>query len=322
MEYRGFGLGCMNMGAENRADSEAVIHAAVDAGITFLNTADFYRAGESEMILGQAIRGIRRDQLYISVKFGALTAPGGMMYGLDVHPARVKNYLAHSLKRLGVDYIDLYQPGRIDLDIPVEETVGALSELVKEGYIRHIGLSQIDETTLERANRVHHIHSVEMEYSLFNRGIEAEVIPAARRLGANVVAFGIIAHGLLSGRWNSERLRRGDLPSSMTSGLFEKGNIERNVILAENLQAIADEKGVTLPQLAHAWALAKGDDIIPLIGASKPDHFLDSLKAREILLSAEDMCRIEAAVPADRIAGSSFRNLQFKNGQVVWPGRE
>lgn len=205
MEYRGFGLGCMNMTAKNQEESTRVIHAAVEAGVTFINTADFYHAGESEMVVGNALKGISRDKVYVSVKFGALSAPSGMMYGMDVHPFRIKNYLAHSLARLGLDYIDLYQPGRIDLGIPVEETVGAISELVKEGYVRHIGLSQIDANTLERTNAVHPIHSVEMEYSLFNRSIESELLPAARRHGISVVAFGIIAHGLLNGSWTRER---------------------------------------------------------------------------------------------------------------------
>lgn len=317
MEYRGFGLGCMNMTAKNQEESTRVIHAAVEAGVTFINTADFYHAGESEMVVGNALKGISRDKVYVSVKFGALSAPNGMMYGMDVHPFRVKNYLAHSLARLGLDYIDLYQPGRIDLGIPVEETVGAISELVKEGYVRHIGLSQIDANTLERANAVHPIHSVEMEYSLFNRSIESELLPAARRHGISVVAFGIIAHGLLNGSWTRERLERGDYPSSMMSALFEKDNIEKNVVLAEELQSIADEKHVTLSQLAHAWALAIGNDIIPLIGTSKTAHLEESLRARDIILSQEDMDRIEAAVPSDKIAGQSFRNLQFRNGTVA-----
>lgn len=319
MEYKGFGIGCMNMTAGNQSESTEVIHAAVNAGVTFLDTADFYSGGESEMAVGRAIKGIRREDLYISVKFGSLNSPDGMLYGLDVHPSHVRNYLTRSLRRLGVDYIDLYQPCRIDMGIPVEETVGAVKELVEQGYVRHIGLSQIDADTLDRACAVHEIQSVEMEYSLFNRGIESELIPAARRHGTGIVAFGIIAHGLLSGSWTRERIESGDYPVSVMSSLFEKGNIEKNVVLAENLLAIAKEKKVTLSQLAHAWALAKGQDIIPLIGASKPEHFADSLKAREITLSQEDMRRIEDAVPADAIAGDSFRNIRFMNGKVVFP---
>lgn len=317
MEEKGFGLGCMNMTTQRQPECTEVIHAAVDAGVTFLDTADFYHAGESEMAVGRAIKGLQRDKLFISVKFGSLNTPGGMLYGLDVHPFRVKNYLARSLSRLGLDYIDLYVPGRIDLGIPVEETVGAVAELVKEGYIRHVGLSQVDESTLERASAVHKIHSVEMEYSLFNRGIEQELLPAARRLGTGVVAFGIIAHGLLNGSCTRERLERGDYPVSMLSPLFEKGNIEQNVELVENLREIAGEKGVTLSQLAHAWAMAKGDDILPLIGASSKAHFEDSLKARDITLSREDIQRIEDAVPAGKIAGRSFRSVRFRNGAVV-----
>lgn len=317
MDYKGFGLGCMSMMMKNQEENTRVIHAAIDAGVTFIDTADFYHAGESEMVVGQALKGIPRENVYISVKFGALSEPGGMMYGMDVHPFRVKNYLAHSLKRLGVDYIDLYVPGRIDLGIPVEETVGAIAELVKEGYVRHIGLSQIDAETLKRASAVHKIDSVEMEYSLFNRGLERELLPAARSLGTGIVGFGTIAHGLLNGAWTRERLERGDCPSSITSSLFDKGNIEKNVAMVEQLQVIADEKKVTLSQLAHAWALAKGEDIVPLIGASRLSHFEDSLRARDIVLSQEDVRRIEKAVPSEKIAGESFRNMRFRNGEVV-----
>ncbi len=319
MEYKGLGLGSMHMNLGNVEDCATVVHTALEENVTFLNTADFYKAGESEMVLGEALKGYDRKQFYISVKFGVLLQPDGGICGLDVHPDRIRNYLTHSLKRLRLDYIDLYQPARIDLAIPVEETIGAISDLVKAGYVRHIGISEVDAATLEKANAVHKIEAVEMEYSLFNRSIEQDIIPAARRLGVGIVAFGIIAHGLMSGTWTKERLARGEYPTHIPIPLFDKDNIGKNIELVDNLRAIAEEKYMTLPQLAHAWALAKGADIIPLIGASKVKNFKDSVKARELPLSSLDMRRIEVAVPQNEIAGNSFPRMRFKNGRVLMP---
>ena len=317
MEYKGFGLGCMSLSTVNQTESSAVIHTALDEGITFLNTGDFYGSGESEMAVGEALKGYNRDKYYISVKFGALTSPNGGIYGLDVHPDRIKNYLVHSLKRLKLDYIDLYQPCRIDLGIPVEETIGAISDLVKEGYVRHIGLSQVDAETIKKAQAVHKIELVEMEYSLFNRSIEKDVIPTARKLDIGIVSFGTLAHGLLNGSWTKERLKCGEFPSNMMSPFFSKENIEKNIELVENLCRIADEKNITVSQLAHAWALSKGDDIIPLIGTSKVKHFKNSIESQNIFLNKEDIEKIEAAVPQDKIFGESLRKMQFKNGFIV-----
>lgn len=317
MNTHGFGLGCMSMSLRDEADNAAVIREALESGVTSLNTGDFYTSGESEMVLGNALRGVPRDSYYISVKFGGMMAPGGGMYGLDVRPKGIKNYLTHSLKRLRLDYVDLYQPCRIDEGIPAEDTIGEIADLVKEGYVRQIGISEVDARTLERANAVHPIAYVEMDYSLFNRSIEAELLPAARRLGIGVVTFGILAHGLLSGAWTQERVLRGDVPARMPLGLFSKGNLEKNIVLVENLRSIAAEKHASLSQLMHAWALAKGDDMIPLIGTGKVSHFKDSLAARELSLSAEDITRIEAAVPADQIAGEGMRKMRFQDGEIV-----
>lgn len=202
------------------------------------------------------------------------------------------------------------------MSIPVEETIGAIAELVKEGYVRHIGLTQVDAATLERANTVHKIEYMEMDYSLFNRSIENDIIPLARKLDIGIVSFGAIAHGLLTGLWTKERLEKGELPTNMMSPLFSKENIGKNVELVEKLHQIAEEKNISVSQLAHAWVLSKGDDIIPLIGASKLKHFEDSIMAKNISLSKEDIQRIEAAIPQEEIAGSSFRKIQFKNGLV------
>lgn len=311
------GLGCGRLSNGNEIsekESIATIHAALEAGVTILNTADFYGAGQSEMVIGEALKGRDRDKAFVSVKFGALMEPGGSMYGLDVRPLTVKNYLTHSLKRLKMDYVDLYQPGRIDLGIPVEETIGAVSELVRAGYVKHIGITQVDAETLKRAHAAHPIRLVEAEYSLFNRGIERTILTTARELGIDIVAFGALAHGMLAGTWTKERIEQskgGYIP------LFFEGNIERNAMLAERLAQFAAEKQATVSQLAYAWMLSKGQDIIPLIGASKPAHFQEAAECLNLSLSENDIKRIEEAIPEAEVSGASFPNMQFKNGIVV-----
>lgn len=315
MKYKGFGLGCGSISSANETlelESTAIIQSAFKHDVTMLNTADFYGAGDSELGIGHALKksglleGSNRDKVYISLKFGMLTAPNGMFYGMDVHPKRVKNYLTHSLKRLKVDYIDLYQPARIDPLIPVEETIGAIVDLVKEGYVRDIGLSQVDSETLRKAHGVHPISYVEMEYSLFNRKMEQEVLPTARELGIGTVAFGILAHGLMGGKWTKERVDRGELPRSQWIELFQRGNIEKNIILVERLLGIAKEKQVSLPELIYSWAMSKGQDIIPLIGASKVSQFENSILAKDLILTTDDVARIETAIPASEIAGKCY----------------
>jgi len=311
------GLGCMGMNLKNKAENIAVINKALDSGVTFLNTGDFYTSGESEMVLGEALQGHSRDSFTISVKFGGLMQPQGGMYGLDVHPDRIKNYLTHSLKRLRLDYVDIYQPCRIDSAIPVEETIGAIADLVKEGYVRNIGISEIDAQTLRRANEVHPIQYAEMDYSLFNRSIETDVLPTARELGVKTVAFGLLAHGLLNGSWTRERVAQMEDTTFAPTGLFKKENLQQNIELIENLQEIADEKNASIPQLVFAWAGTKGEDMISLIGASRVASFEDSLKSRELILSPTDVDRIEAAVPATQIAGTGMRKIKFTNGKIV-----
>ncbi|MFW2491644.1 aldo/keto reductase [Clostridium chromiireducens] len=311
LELYKIGLGCGGMiNTDNKAENIATIHEALDSGINHLNTADFYGSGKSEMVIGEALKGQKRDKAFISLKFGALVAPDGSMYGLDVRPLTIKNYITYSLKRLNVDYIDLFQPARIDLGIPVEETIGAISDLVKAGYVKHIGLTQVDADTLRKAHAVHPISFIESEYSLFNRSMEKEILPTARELGIGMVAFGSLAHGLLSGTWSKEK-------SHAYVPLFFKENIDKNLELVEALREIASEKQTTIPQLAIAWLLSKGDYIITLVGASRRSTLKDSLKATDVNLSADDILRIENAIPADKIAGASFPNRQFKNGIVV-----
>ena len=311
------GLGCGHMSNANETDKGkgiAAIHAALEKGIDHFNTADFYGAGRSEMLIGEALKGYNRDKYFISLKFGILCAPNGSMYGLDVTPDNVKNYLTYSLKRLNLDYIDLYQPGRIDLGIPVEETIGAIADLVKAGYVKHIGVTQADADTLRRAHAVHPISLVEVEYSLFNRSIEKDILPTAQELGIGVVAFGAVAHGLLAGNWTDERIQKskgGFVP------LFFEENIEKNVALAKKLGEIAAEKQMTVSQLAFAWILSKGEDIIPLIGSLSPTHIQEALQSLDIRLTEDDIKEIEEAIPGNEIAGASFPNRKFRNGKAV-----
>jgi aryl-alcohol dehydrogenase-like predicted oxidoreductase len=234
------------------------------------------------------------------------------MYGLDVRPHHIKSYLTYSLKRLGVDYIDLYIPARIDLAIPVEETIGAISDLVKAGYVKHIGMTQVDADTLRKAQSIHPISLVEYQYSLFNRGIEKEILPTARELGIQVVAFGTLAHGLLSGTFSKDKVDH----SNHYIPLFSQENIDKNLSLVESLREIAAEKQIPLPQLAVAWVLAKGEDIIPLIGARRVSQLQESLKSVDVHLNENDVKRIEQAIPENEIAGGSFPNMKFRNGIV------
>jgi aryl-alcohol dehydrogenase-like predicted oxidoreductase len=311
------GLGCGYMSNANEIDKSrgiAAIHAALENGINHFNTADFYGAGRSEMLIGEALKGYNRDKYFISLKFGILCGPNGSSYGLDVTPDHVKNYLTYSLKRLNLDYIDLYLPGRIDLGIPVEETIGAISELIKAGYVKHIGVSQVDAEVLRRAHATHPISLLESEYSLFNRSIEKDILPTAREFGIGVVAFGAVAHGLLAGNWTEERIQKskgGFIP------LFFEENIEKNVALTNKLGEIAAKKQMTLSQLAFAWMLSKGEDIIPLIGSLSPAHIQEALQSLDIRLTENDIKEIEEAIPENEIAGASFPNRKFRNGKAV-----
>ncbi|PEJ52364.1 aldo/keto reductase [Bacillus sp. AFS002410] len=308
LELHKIGLGCGGMiKDDNKSENIATIHEALDFGINHLNTADFYGFGKSETVIGEVLKGKKRENAFVSLKFGVLAEPNGAFYGLDVRPLSIKNYLTYSLKRLNLDYIDLYQPARIDLGIPVEETIGEISDLVKAGYVKNIGITQVDADTLRRANSVHPISFIETEYSLFNRSMEKEILPTARELGVGVVAFGALAHGLLSGTFSKTN-------SKSYIPMFAEGNIDKNLELVEQLRKIADEKNVTIPQLALAWLSSKGDDIIALVGASRRTTLRDSLKSVDIKLSAEDIARIEKAIPEDQIAGSSFPKMEFKNG--------
>ena len=310
------GLGLMGMsdlyGPADDAESIATIQAALDAGVTLLDTGDFYGMGHNEMLLRDAIRGRRRENAQISVKFGALRDARGGWNGVDTRPAAVKNFLAYSLRRLGTDYIDIYRPARLDPAIPVEETMGALAELVQQGLIRHIGLSEVGAETLRRANAVHPVSDLQIEYSLISRGIERDILPTARELGIGITAYGVLSRGLVSGHWTaagieSQRDFRAHLPR------FSGDNLQRNLELVERLRAIADRSGATVAQLAIAWVLSRGEDIVPLVGARRRERLAESLGAAELVLSDADLAEIEAAVPADAAAGT-----RYDAGQMAW----
>ncbi|MCT2587690.1 aldo/keto reductase [Actinophytocola gossypii] len=304
------GLGLMGMsdlyGPADEAESVATIHAAVEAGVTLLDTGDFYGMGTNELLLRDALRGVDRDRVVISVKFGALRGPDGSWLGHDARPAAVKTFAAYSLRRLGTDHIDVYRPARLDPDVPIEDTVGALAELVEAGHIRHIGLSEVGAETMRRAAAVHPIVDLQIEYSLLSRGIEAEILPVARELGIGVTAYGVLSRGLLSGHWDPSReLTATDFRAS--NPRFQEGNVERNLALVESLRAVAEAKGATIAQVAVAWVAQRGADIVPLVGARTRERLAESLGAAAVHLGADDLAAIERAVPKDAAAGDRYR---------------
>lgn len=293
------GLGSMRM--EDVAEGIDTIHAALDAGINFLNTADFYGHGQSEMLIREALKGRRREDVFISVKFGIMQRIDGRMYGIDVRPEAIENYLHYTLKRLGTDYVDLYQPARINPHIPVEETIGAISELVRKGYVRNVGISETDGETLRRAHATHPISLAEVRYSLMDRHIEDDLLPAARELGVGVVGFGVLLSGLIGGSSQKEKLAA--FSKRMSPEALE--GIKSNLSAADALQAVADEKGVTLAQLAIAWVLAQGGDIMALVGSRTPQQVRSTIGAFETELSAKDLHDMEQIMPKGQ-ANSSY----------------
>ncbi|MFJ8308051.1 MULTISPECIES: aldo/keto reductase [unclassified Streptomyces] len=310
------GLGCMGMsalyGEADRGESIATIHAALDAGITLLDTGDFYAMGHNEMLIGEALRTApaAREQALTSVKFGALRDPQGGWSGYDGRPAAVKNFAAYSLQRLGVDHIDIYRIARIDPDVPIEETVGAIAELVEAGHVRHIGLSEVGAATLRRAAATAPISDLQIEYSLISRGIEDEILPAARELGIGVTAYGVLSRGLISGHFSRDRqLAAGDFRGM--SPRFQGENLQHNLDLVEALRKIAERKGVSVAQIAIAWVLARGEDIVPLVGARRRDRLTEALGALDVELGADDLAAIEAAVPPGAAAGDRYPQAQM-----------
>ncbi|MEU4833166.1 aldo/keto reductase [Streptosporangium sp. NPDC023615] len=310
------GLGCMGMsdlyGPSDEAESVATVHAAVDAGVTLLDTGDFYGMGANELLIRDALRARPgdRDKVAISVKFGSLRGPDGGWGGFDSRPAAVRNFVAYSLRRLGTDHIDVYRPARLDPAVPIEETVGAIGELVTAGYVRHIGLSEVGAETVRRAAATHPIADLQIEYSLLSRGIEDEILPVCRELGIGVTAYGVLARGLISGHWSKERPpAAGDFRAH--SPRHTGANLDANLALVERLRAIAEERGVSVARIAIAWVLAQGDDIVALVGARRRDRLAEALGAAEVSLSAEDLARIERAVPPGAAAGDRYQSAQM-----------
>ena len=302
-------LGCMGMSGTyapvDDDESVATIRAALDAGVTLLDTGDFYGMGHNELLLRDALAARERGEALISVKFGALRGPDNRFAGNDTRPQAVANFLAYSLRRLGTDHIDIYRPARLDPDVPIEETVGAIAELVTAGYVRHIGLSEVGAQTLRRAQAVHPICDVQLEYSLLARSIEPAVLPAARELGIAVTAYGVLTRGLLSGSWKPGReLAPGDIRAH--SPRYSGANLERNLALVDEVAAVAQRLGASVAQVAIAWVLARGEDIVALVGASRRDRLADSLGALEITLDAGTIEALERAVPAGAAAGSRY----------------
>jgi aryl-alcohol dehydrogenase-like predicted oxidoreductase len=308
------GLGCMGMsgmyGPADRTESIATIHAALDAGITLLDTGDFYGMGHNELLINEALRGRNRDEVTISVKFGALRDPGGRFTGYDGRPAAVGNFLAYSLRRLGADHVDVYRIARVDPAVPIEETIGAIAELVRAGHVRHIGLSEAGAETIRRAASVHPIMDLQIEYSLLSRGIEAEILPVCRELGIGVTAYGVLSRGLLSGHWGRDR-QVGERDFRATSPRFTGDNLEHNLGLVEALRKVAEARGVTVAQIAIAWVLSRGEDIVPLIGARRRDRLQEALDALQVELSPDDLAAIERAVPPGSAAGDRYAPAQM-----------
>jgi aryl-alcohol dehydrogenase-like predicted oxidoreductase len=294
-------------GPSDEQESIATLHAAIERGITLLDTGDYYGAGHNELLIGRAIKD-RRDKVLLSVKAGALRGPDGAWLGIDTRPAALKNFIGYSLVRLGVNHIDIYRPGRLDPAVPIEETIGGIADLVKAGYVRYIGLSEVGVETIRRAHAVHPITDLQIEYSLISRSPEEKILPALATLGIGVTAYGVLSRGLLSG-WRPGA--KGDFRAFLPR--FREGNRERNQALVDTLQALAAEKGVRPAQLAIAWVLGKGRSIVPVIGARTRAQLEESLGALAITLSAEDFARIEAAIPPSAVAGTRYDENQMRN---------
>ena len=306
-----FALGCMGMGAGsfygNSDEQEAIatIHAALERGVNLIDTGDFYAMGKNELLVGKALAGSRRDKALLSVKFGGLRGPDGAFLGYDARPAATKNFLAHSLSRLGVDHIDVYRPARLDPAVPIEETIGAIADMVKAGYVRYIGLSEVGVETIQRAAKVHPICDLQIEYSLVSRGPEATIFPALAELEIATTAYGVLSRGLLTGsKPNGARDFRAHLPR------FAGDNGEKNRALVESLARLAADKGVKPAQLAIAWVRAKAAaqkvTLIPTMGARNRAQLADALGGLEVTLTPSEVAALETAVPASEVAGTRY----------------
>ena len=303
------GLGAMGMsdmyGPADDTESVATLRAALDAGVTLIDTADFYGSGHNELLIREALRGRNREKAILSVKFGALRDPQGAFAPEDLRPEAIKNFLAYSLRRLGTDYIDIYRPARIPAGVRVEDVVGTIGEMVKAGYVRHVGLSEVNASTLRRAAAVHPISDLQIEYSLLSRGIEDSILPTARDLGIGITAYGVLSRGLLSGHWNPQQtLSAGDFRNF--SPRFQGDNLQANLALVEALRKIAQAKKVEVAQVAIAWVLSRGPDVVALVGVRKRARLAESLAAADVELTRDDLSAIEKAIPAGAAAGERY----------------
>lgn len=304
------GLGCMGMNRSNKVYAIETVHAAFDRGITHFNTGEFYGQGESELVLGEAFQGLPRDRFFVSVKFGMLPKADGGLYGIDMNPKNIRAHLVYSLKRLNLDYVDLYEPARLDEAIPVEDVVGEIANLIKEGYVRHAGLTMVDSDTLRRASKTTDIHTVEMEYSLLNREIEKDLIQTAEEIGTKVLAFGALNHGLLS-----EKILSGS--NSLSLPWFSPSNLEEFKKKIASLKKLAEEKNTTVSKLALAWTLSKYSGLMSLIGTTRVEHLEDSIDALSLELNKNDIQKMEE-IFQDVTGHIRMQTMRFVNGEILW----
>lgn len=309
LQVPGIALGCMGMsdlyGHADTAESVATIHAALGAGVTLLDTGDFYGMGDNELLIAEALAGRDRDAVQLSVKFGALRDADGGWAGADARPEAVANFLAYTLRRLRTDHVDVYRPARLDPAVPIEETVGAIAKQVEAGHVRHIGLSEVGAETIRRAHAVHPISDVQIEWSLLSRTVEGEILATCRELGIGVTAYGVLSRGLLSGHWSPDReLDAGDFRGH--GPRFSGDRLEQNLALVERLRKVADGLDATVAQVAIAWVLARGDDVVTLVGARRRDRLEEALGAAEVDLGEAALDAIEEAVPAGSAFGARY----------------
>ena len=302
------GLGCMGMsavyGPADRGESIATIHAALEAGVTLIDTGDFYAMGHNELLIAEALRGRSRDNLQLSVKFGGMRDPAGAFMGFDNRPIAIKNFVAYSLVRLGVEVIDIYRPARLDPNVPIEDTVGAIADLIKAGYVKHIGLSEVGSETIRRAHKVHPITDLQIEYSLISRGIEDDILPTCRELGIGITAYGVLSRGLIGGHFTKNGMNARDYRSH--SPRFSAANIDQNLALVDKIRAVADDIGASVAQVAIAWVAAQGQDILPVVGARRRDRLTEALGSLEVKLTPAHLRALAEAIPADAAAGGRY----------------